>query len=73
VNLTPECGVVVTAHVHALPENPGLVRYLQVGVVDQARGYAAVGDTEARLAAYEQQRRANQVEQAAKNADAPKL
>ena len=39
VNLSPDCGTVVTAIVMPLRENPDLALSLQVGVVDQAGGY----------------------------------
>ena len=73
VNLSPGCGTVVTAIVAPLRENPDLAFSLQVGVVDQAGGYQLVTATEQALAQGDQQRRAKETANAAKNAAAPKL
>lgn len=73
VSLSPDCGVVVDARIHALRDNPDLSESLQVGVLDQARGYALVEGTERALQAQDAARRAQEVSQATKNADAPKL
>lgn len=73
VNLAPDCGTVVTAIVMPLRDNPDVAMTLQVGVVDQARGYALVTATEQALLQAEQQRRAKETANAAKNAAAPKL
>jgi len=72
-NFSPDCGVVVAAHIRALRDNPQLSQYLQVGVVDQAAGYEQLTATEEALRSSEMQRRAAQVEAADKNADAPIL
>lgn len=73
VNLSPDCGVVIEADVQGLRDNPALADRLNVGVVDQANGYAAITATEQGLAAMDAQRRADQVKQASKNAQAPSL
>lgn len=73
VNLSPDCGTVVTAIVIPLRENPDLALALQVGVVDQAGGYALVTGTEQALAQADQQRREQETAKAAKNAAPPKL
>jgi YD repeat-containing protein len=73
VNLSPDCGIVVAAQIGAMRDNPDLAEYLQASVVDQANGYEALQATEQALQAMENQRRAQQVEEAAKNADAPQL
>jgi hypothetical protein len=73
VNLSPDCGPVVTAQLTALPDNPALVELMGVGMVDQANGYELITATEQGLEAMEQQRRAQQAQEAAKNADAPVL
>jgi hypothetical protein len=73
VNLTPDCGLVVMAIAYPLRDNPELSEMFQVGVVDQANGYEALAATERNLQQAENLRRANQVEEAAKNADAPQL
>ena len=63
----------VVAQIFGLPENPDLSRYFQVGVVDQAGGYEALTATERALQQLDAARKARQVQDAAKNADAPKL
>jgi hypothetical protein len=73
VNLSPDCGIVVSANIFSLRDNPELARFMQVGVVDQAGGYERVTATEQRLRETENARRAEQVEDAAKNAGAPTL
>jgi hypothetical protein len=73
MNLSPDCGVVVEAYLYGLRDNPALAQRMQVGVVDQAGGYAAVSATEQGLAALDAQRRAKQVQEAGKNAQAPSL
>jgi hypothetical protein len=73
MNLSADCGVVVMANVIRLGSNPDLARFLQVGVVDQAGGYNALTATKQGLQAMDAQRRARQVKDASKNADAVKL
>lgn len=73
VNLASDCGTVVTASVMPLRDNPDVAMTMQVGVVDQARGYALVTSTEQALLQAEQQRRAKETANAAKNTAAPKL
>ena len=73
VNLSPDCGLVVEAHILPMPDNPALARSLEVGVVDQAQGYELVTAVEQNLEQAEQQKRAQAVEEASKNADAPTL
>jgi len=72
-NFSPDCGVVVTATIFSMPDNPDLSRFFQVGVVDQTSGYGALTATEQGLQQMETKRRAEQVEAAARNSDAPKL
>jgi hypothetical protein len=73
VNLSPDCGLVVEAHVIPLQDNPGLARSMDIGVVDQAGGYQLVTSTEQALEQAEQQKRSQAVEDASKNADSPTL
>jgi hypothetical protein len=73
VNLSPDCGTVITAIVMPPRDNPELAMALQVGVVDQAGGYQLVTDTEQALAQADQQRREQETAKAAKNAAPPKL
>jgi hypothetical protein len=72
-SFSPDCGVVVAAQVRPTQDNPALSQLLQVGVADQAGGYQALAQTEQALEAAEMQRRAQQVKEAAKNADGPQL
>lgn len=73
LNLSANCGVIVSAMVHGQTSNPDLGEYLQVGVVDQANGYTALNATTQGLQAMEDQRRAKQVQDASENAQAPQL
>jgi hypothetical protein len=73
VSLSPDCGIVINANIVSLRANPELSEYIQVGMVDQANGYEAIQATEQGFEAMEAERRAKQVQDAAKNADAPKL
>lgn len=72
-NFSPDCGIVVAAHVRATRENPGLSQYLQVGVIDQAKGYEAITGTEQALQQLDAQRKAQELEAASKNSKAPEL
>jgi hypothetical protein len=72
-NFSPDCGKVITAQIFPLPDNPDLSRFFQVGVVDQAGGYEALTATERALQQMDAARKAQQVQDAAKNADTPKL
>lgn len=73
VNLAPDCGVVVQAEIRPARDNPLLASTLQVGVVDQARGYESLMATERQLEQAELQRRAAEAAAAAEQADAPTL
>lgn len=73
VSLSPDCGIVAAAILIPMRDNPELARSMQVGVVDQAGGFARITATEAALEKGEIDRRAQQVKDATKNADAPKL
>ncbi|MEJ1962317.1 MAG: hypothetical protein WDO56_12545 [Gammaproteobacteria bacterium] len=72
-NFSPDCGEVITATIFSMPDNPGLSRFFQVGVVDQAGGYEAITATEQGLQQLDAARKAQQVQEASKNADSPKL
>lgn len=71
VNLSPDCGVVVQAMLYPKKDNAALVDRMEVGVVDQAGGYRMITAAEQGLGQAEQQRRAQEVEKAAKNARVP--
>lgn len=72
-NLSADCGIAVAANLIALRSNHALAQNLQVGVVDQAGGYQALTDTQQGLRAMDAARRAKQVQEASKNAQAPQL
>jgi hypothetical protein len=72
-NFSPDCGEVIVAQIFPTPDNPDLSRFFQVGVVDQAGGYEALTATERALQQMDAARKAKQVQDAAKNADTPKL
>lgn len=69
----PDCGIVIGAMVVPLTDNVDLGKSLGVGVVDQAGGYELLTATKQAFERGEAQKRAQQVEAAAKNADAPQL
>lgn len=73
VNLTPDCGIVVSADLRPKRDNKALVEYMMVGVVDMGGGYKRIAATEQALRQADQQRRAGEVERASKNAKGPTL
>ena len=73
VNLTPDCGIVVSADLRPKRDNKALVEYMMVGVVDMGGGYKRIGATEQALRQADQQRRAGEIERASKNAKGPTL
>ncbi|TAL84717.1 MAG: hypothetical protein EPN69_07865 [Rhodanobacter sp.] len=73
MSLSAHCGVIVEAMIQPLRSNPALAQYLQVGVVDEAGGYQALTDTKQALQAMDAARRAKQVQEASKTAQAPQL
>ena len=72
-NFSPDCGLVVAAMVRPTQENPALAKLVQVGVAEQASGYELITQTEQALESGEMKRRADEVKNAAQNADAPQL
>jgi hypothetical protein len=72
-NFSPDCGIVIAASIAPLQSNPELAQFVQVGSMDQAGGYQAITGTEQALAGLDAQRKAEEVNQAAENADAPQL
>ena len=73
IHLSPDCGVAVAANIIAVRDNHALVDRLQVGVVDQSGGYKMIAATEQGLRQGDQQRQAQEVQKAAKDAKAPSL
>jgi hypothetical protein len=72
-NLSPDCGVTVSAQIEHLEGNPGLARGLAVSSQNGAEGYAMLERTESALAAAENARQANELKNAEQSADEPKL
>lgn len=72
-NYSPDCGISVAANLRQRADNPDLVEFLQVSVIDKAGGYAAIVATEKGLERLDAERRAAQLQQAEKNSDAPTL
>ncbi len=72
-SLSADCGVAVAAMIQSERENHALAQYLQVGVVDEAGGYQALTETQQGLQSINAARRARQVQDASKNAQAPQL
>jgi len=73
ISLDPDCGIVVEALLVPRKDNPDLVDRLLVTVVDQGGGYRMIAATEQALGQADQQRRAQEVEKAAKTAKGPSL
>ncbi|MCA1979881.1 MAG: hypothetical protein LDL19_11660 [Thiobacillus sp.] len=73
MSFSPDCGVIVGARIVPMRDNPAIAESLTVVVANQAEGYERITATEQALLAQENARRAKQAEDAAKNADAPKL
>lgn len=73
LNLNADCGLTIEAAMNSLPDNPALVQFLQVSVLDQAQVYAAVQSTKQGLEGQEAERREQQVKDASSNAAAPRL
>src|SRR5690606_38179581 len=68
-----DCGLAISATIYRLRSNPALSERIGVGVMDQARGYEAITGTERKLQQLAAQRRAREVEEAAKKAAGPQL
>jgi hypothetical protein len=72
-NFSPDCGIVVSAVIVPMRDNPDLNQSMQVGVVNQAGGYEAITATEKVLQQMDAQRRTKEIEHASEKAKAPKL
>lgn len=72
-NFSPDCGLVIVAQVMPLRDNPDLAQSMQVGIIDQAGGYERITSTEQSFQQIDAQRRAKEVEEAAKKSGGPKL
>ncbi|MFT3665847.1 hypothetical protein [Piscinibacter sp.] len=73
MSVAPDCGIVVQALLLPQRTNPGLVDRLQVGVVDQGGGYRLLVATEQGLEQSDRERRARELDKAAKTTKAPSL
>lgn len=72
-NYSPDCGLVVAAQVGSMRDNQDIAQYMQVGITDQANGYELITATEQGFQQAEAQRRAKEVQEAAKKSTAPQL
>jgi hypothetical protein len=72
-NFSPDCGTVVAAMISPSRENPALAQFMQVGMADQTNGYERITGTEKSLQRMDAERKAKEVQEASKNADAPQL
>ncbi len=72
-SLSTACGITVAAYVQASPANPGLARSLAVTSQNGAWGYELIRRTEEALTSADAAQKAKELEDASKNAGAPKL
>ena len=72
-SLSTSCGITVGAYVQASSTNQGLARSLAVSSQSGAWGYELLMKTEAALKAADASKKAKELEDASKNAGAPKL
>jgi len=73
INVSTDCGVVVSARIFGLPSNAGLAKSMQVGAVDQADAFRAIKSTEDILRQQDEVRKAKELSDAAKIAVKPKM
>lgn len=73
VNLSPDCGLALSAVIRPKRDNPLIAHTLEIGVVHQAQGYDLLMATEQQLERAEQERRAAELDAATKNADKPTM
>jgi hypothetical protein len=72
-SLSTACGLTVGAQIQASNTNPGLARSLAVSSQSSAWGYELLMKTEGVLKAADASKKAKEIEDASKNASAPKL
>ena len=72
-SLSTNCGLTVGALVQGAPNNPGLAHSLAVSSQNGAQGMAVLSATEQSLQQADQARKANELNNASKNAKAPTL
>ena len=73
VNLSPDCGIAISAIIRPMRDNPLIAATLEIGAVNQAQGYELLKATERQLESNEQQRRMAELDAASRNADKPTL
>jgi hypothetical protein len=73
ISLSTSCGVTVGAVIEASPSNPGLAHSLAVTSQNGAQGMAAIKSVADYFQKGDEARRANELNNASKNANAPKL
>lgn len=72
-SLSPDCGVIVSAQITFQNDNPALARSLEVGSVNSSGGYQILEETEQAFIAADEARKQQELQDATKNATAPKL
>ena len=73
LKLKPECGLTIAARLNPPRDNELLVEFLELHIVDQAKAFAAIEETERGLLALSQDRKASELERASQQADEVKL
>jgi len=72
-SLSPDCGIIVSAQITFQGDNAALARSLEVGSVNSAGGYQILEETEQNFIAADEARKQQELQDATKNATAPKL
>lgn len=72
-SLSPDCGTIVSAQITSQRDNAALAQSLQVGSVNSAGGYQILEETEQNFVAADEVRKQQELQDATKNATAPKL
>jgi hypothetical protein len=73
LKLKPECGLTIAAKLNPPRDNELLVEFLELHIVDQAKAFTAIEETERDLLALSQGRKASELERASQQADEVKL
>lgn len=72
-SLSPDCGTIVSAQITFQRDNAALAQSLQVGSVNSSGGYQILEETEQSFVAADEVRKQQELQDATKNAAAPKL
>lgn len=73
LKLKPECGLTIAAKLNPPRDNELLVEFLELHIVNQAKAFAAIEETERGLLVISQGRKASELERASQQADEVKL